>query len=103
MVRAKFKITQKVITQTVHNGELQELITVYAGPVTVPGSYVDNKWKVDETHPNFQWWNATPTGALNLGTVKKAAADQLVLDKEYYVDFTPVEEVDNSPIMWHPV
>lgn len=90
-VRARFKVTSKVITQIVHNGVVQELVTVYANPVTVPGSFVDNKWKVDETHPNFPWWNATPSGSLNLGTVKKEAADQLQLDKEYFVDFTLAE------------
>lgn len=91
MVTAKFKITSKVITQTMHNGEVKELITVYASPVMAPGQWVDNKWKVDETHPNFKWWDATPTGSLNLGTVKKEAADGLQLDKEYYVDFTLAE------------
>lgn len=90
-VRAKFKVTQKVITQTMHNGELRELITIFAVPVSAPGAYVDNKWTVDTTHPNFNWWDATPTGSINFGTVKKEAADQLQLDKEYFVDFTLAE------------
>lgn len=89
-VRAKFKVTQKMITQTAHNGVVTELVTVFASPVMAPGEVRNGKWMVDETHPNFQWWNATPSGQIQLGTVKKEAADQLELDKEYFVDFTPV-------------
>lgn len=38
---------------------------------------------------NKQFWDATPSGELRLGTINPGAWQQFELDKEYYLDFTP--------------
>lgn len=38
---------------------------------------------------NKAFFASTPTGILELNILNDAAADQFVLGKEYYVDFTP--------------
>jgi hypothetical protein len=43
------------------------------------------------TDENKQFFASTPSGQITLSIVNKAAADQLVLGKEYYVDFTEAE------------
>lgn len=37
------------------------------------------------------FWDATPTGSLQLGTVNPAAWEQFEIGKTYYLDFTPAE------------
>ena len=37
---------------------------------------------------NKAFWDATPTGSLQLGVVNQAAWSQFELGKEYYLDFT---------------
>lgn len=43
----------------------------------------------DPTHENTRFWAASPSGSFTLGTVNKAAVDQLELGKEYYFDIAP--------------
>ena len=40
---------------------------------------------------NKAFWNATPTGSLQLGIVNQAAWSQFELGKSYYLDFTPAD------------
>lgn len=89
-VRAKFVITQKQTTVSYMGPDQPkaEVVTVYGTPVCPP--WKDGK--PDPDHPNASWWKATPTGRFELGTVNPAAADQLVIGREYYVDFTPAED-----------
>lgn len=35
------------------------------------------------------FWNASPSGSLELGCINLVAADRFELGKEYYLDFTP--------------
>jgi hypothetical protein len=42
----------------------------------------------DPKHENSNFWQHSPTGSIELGTVNKAAWEQFELGKEYYVDFT---------------
>jgi len=43
----------------------------------------------DPTHENTKFWQASPSGMLELGTVNKAAVEQFDIGREFYVDFTP--------------
>jgi hypothetical protein len=75
-VRAKFVVGS--ITRTKHwdanKGEVQtiKLSPVFAG-----------------SEENKKFYEATPTGTIELGTVNEEAAKTFELGKEYYVDFTP--------------
>lgn len=70
-VRAKFKCTSKT-TALNYRGQ-----TIY--------SYKFNA-VVDGSEENKSFFEATPSGSLELGTVKD---DVFELGKEYYLDFTP--------------
>lgn len=45
----------------------------------------------DPNHENTKFWQASPSGQIQLGTVNLAAAQQFELGAEYYVDFTKAE------------
>jgi hypothetical protein len=72
MVRAKFVCDSK--TEFRHT---PGKATIVLEPVT--GGSDENKG----------FWEHTPGGRLELCTVNKDAADQFVVGREYYVDFTP--------------
>lgn len=38
---------------------------------------------------NKRFFNATPSGSIQLGVINAEAAQQFEVGKEYYVDFTP--------------
>lgn len=42
----------------------------------------------DPNHENTKFWQASPSGRLELGCVNLEAAQQFELGKEYYLDFT---------------
>lgn len=73
-VRAKF-VVQSVTTQQHWDKSKGNIATIKLLPVT-SGS--------DE---NKEFYAATPSGTIELGTVNQAAADQFQLGAEYYVDF----------------
>ncbi len=75
-VRAKFTVNS--ITRSKW-GE-QEVQTIKLSPVYGNG---------DPEHENTKFWQASPSGSIELGTVNEAAARQFELGKEYYIDFTP--------------
>lgn len=90
-VRAKFKVD--AIERQAHNSyphkdangrpdysrpERNELHTIKMSPV-----YGNN----DPNHENTKFWEASPSGKLELGTVNAAAAAQFELGAEYYIDF----------------
>ena len=76
MVRAKFHVTS--ITRTKHwdrsKGEIQtnKLLPVTSG-----------------SEENKAFFEASPSGSIELGTVNEEAAKVFELGKEYYIDFTP--------------
>lgn len=45
----------------------------------------------DPNHENTKFWQASPSGRLELNCVNEAASVQFEVGKEYYVDFTKVE------------
>lgn len=42
----------------------------------------------DSNHENTKFWQASPSGSLNLSCVNLAAAEVFGLGEEFYVDFT---------------
>lgn len=42
----------------------------------------------DPNHENTQFWQATPSGEVKLGTVKPEAWSQFEIGREYYLDFS---------------
>lgn len=89
-VRAKFRVGQvSDVKQNVYTGELDE---------KGHGIYENRDCKNiklyvvgGDTPENKQFFASTPSGTIDLSIVNPAASDQLVLGKEFYVDFTEVE------------
>jgi hypothetical protein len=44
---------------------------------------------VGPTDENKAFWNATPSGTIQMNITNKDAAVHFVLEREFYVDFTP--------------
>lgn len=91
MVRAKFQVNEiKRINTSVpkvdENGQTTygpgELRTVVMSPVYGNG---------DPEHENTKFWQASPSGTIEIGCANLQAAEAFELGKEYYVDFTPAE------------
>lgn len=72
MVRAKFRCEGK---ETLENGCIIHLSPVTSG-----------------SEENEKFFKYTPFGEIKLGVVNEEASKQFVSGKEYYVDFTSVEE-----------
>lgn len=75
MVRAKFRIEQ-ITTYAGNGGKTVTMRPVYSS---------------DPEHENKKFWDATPSGSIEMFIKSGEAADQFVVGKEYYVDFTPAE------------
>ena len=92
-VRAKFIISSLTrVHTTVPTGERDDQGRPKYGPgilVTIKGNPVYGNG--DPEHENTKFWQASPSGSLELGTVNEAAAAAFQLGKEYYVDFTLAE------------
>lgn len=94
-VRSKFKVTKierQMGSRPVDAGfseggtrnctwEKCEIWTVVLVPVS----------SQDPASENFKFWNASPSGQIQIGCANKEAVEQFDLDKEYYVDFTLAE------------
>lgn len=92
-VRAKFKVTRversmgsREVPASEPGGrptwEPTEIQTIILNPVYSP----------DPASENHQFWQASPSGEIRLGTINPAAWEAFALDQEYYVTFTPVEK-----------
>ena len=95
-VRAKFRVTQLAKSSQGKGADGVDMVSanVQLSPVmpTYDRSLNDGKggYVADE---NQAFWKATPSGRIELGLSPNVpAADAFELSKEYYVDFTPVEE-----------
>lgn len=98
-VRAKFKVASKKFAEGQKvkigaDGKPEKDARGY--DVTVPAEYVTIEMypvygNGDPHHENTKFWQASPSGKLELGCVNEAASKQFVVGKEYYVDFTPAE------------
>lgn len=45
----------------------------------------------DPNHENTKFWQASPSGIIELGCANLAAAEVFEIGKEVYVDFTPAD------------
>lgn len=74
-VRAKFKVISITITE--HWDKTKgNISTIKLSPV------------ISGSDKNKEFYAATPSGDITLGTINDSAASQFELGKEYYVDFT---------------
>jgi hypothetical protein len=80
-VRAKFKCTHKE-----PNPRDKDEFLLTFDPVT------------GGSPENDQFFKYTPSGQLRLGTVNRAAADQLHVGLEYYLDLTPAPAPAAAPV-----
>jgi hypothetical protein len=80
MLRCKMKVESVVETKDGDGKKNQEQVTLRAvyGP---------------EGSENRQWARYTPSGELRLSIDNQNAFGKLVKDREYYIDFTPAEEL----------
>lgn len=76
-VRAKFVVNSITISKHWEKDK-GNISTIKLSPVT--GGSEENK----------QFYAATPSGTIELGTLNQQATDQFELGAEYYVDFSPV-------------
>lgn len=89
--RAKFKVDAiRRSLGSARTGEQDEQGRDVWGPV--------EKWTLeaspvyangDPAHENSKFWEATPSGRLELGTINPAALEGFDLGSEFYVDLTP--------------
>ena len=77
-VRAKF-VCNSITRQKHWDREKGEIHSIKLLPVT------------DGSSENKLFYEATPSGIIELGTVNEAAAKCFELGKSYYIDFTPVD------------
>lgn len=97
MVRAKFKvhsITRTEGSRVVRNADGSEVKNERGYPEYEPCEMRTIKMSPvfgngDPSHENTKFWQASPSGSLELGCVNLDAANQFELGKEYYLDFHP--------------
>ncbi len=88
MVRAKFKVVEvrrmmsskKVSVDGRDMWTPCEMQTIRLNPVS------------SGSEENKKFWEATPSGAIELGVINEEAWKGFELDKEYYIDFTLAEK-----------
>lgn len=102
MVRAKFKVTAIESTQE-SRGHYED-----KDGNRVSGYGADRQWVEDspiekrtvklspvysseEGTENKKFWDATPSGSMELGVINQEAWKHFVLGGEYYVDFVPAD------------
>ena len=79
-IRAKFKVVSKLPNQYGTGGRLV-LTPVYS---------------TDPESENKKFWDATPNGLLDMHITNQVAFDGFELQKDYYLDFTPVAEAEET-------
>ncbi len=78
MVRAKFFVASVENTTDVDGKILSQAVRLY--PV------------YGETGENKEFWEATPTGLVEMTITNPRAFDRFAQGKSYYIDFTPTDE-----------
>lgn len=88
-VRAKFMVSSKTEALYSTNPPVK-MVTVKMSPVgpTSRKNPTTGSWEQVQNE-NSLFWNASPSGSLELGCINLVAADRFELGKEYYLDFTP--------------
>lgn len=93
IVRAKFKVDQ--ISR--HLSSRSKLIVTADGksnwesyPIELCTIILSPVYSSDPNNENHAFWEATPSGKIELGVVNAEAVKDFDLGNEYYIDFTPV-------------
>lgn len=95
VVRAKFKVTRIGLSMnTVQRRDAEGKPVTENGrnvydPVECRTIVLHPVYSDDPASENKTFWDASPSGEIQLGTVNPKAWERFELDKEYYVDFTP--------------
>lgn len=89
MVKAKFKCDEVRRQLTMRDsGQKNELGSPIYKPVEMQTIIMSPVYgNGDPNHENTKFWNASPSGKLELGCINLAAAEQFELGKEYYLTF----------------
>lgn len=85
-VRAKFRLNSYTAELHGRNAEDGSRTSVEKRTLNFTPVYSSNG-----NDENKRFWDATPSGSLQLGTVNPDAWSQFEVGKEYYLDFTPAE------------
>ncbi len=94
MVRAKFRLNS--YTTELHTSSHQEerdgkTVWVQDGPKEKRTLNFTPVYSQDPDSENKTFWEATPSGSIQLGVVNQAAWGNFEIGKEYFVDFSPAE------------
>lgn len=87
-VRAKFKV-DKIERQIYGRYDSK---TNTSTPVEMQTVVMSPVYSNEEGTENKKFWDASPSRQLTLGCINQAAWQHFELGKEYYIDFTKVEE-----------
>jgi hypothetical protein len=82
-VRAKFKVNMVTLQMGSTKNEEGKWV-----PAPIKTVHLSPVYSDDPNSENKKFWQASPSGKIELGCINMAAADQFELDKEYYIDFT---------------
>lgn len=88
MIRAKFRLTEWKNSEGGRRVDGKYESCILASLVFIPVG--------DDSPENKQFWEATPSGRIELGVVNPEAVEEFELLKEYYVDFTEVKDLPDS-------
>ena len=91
MVRAKFKVTEVKRSMSTGVVDRKEDGSPIYGNVEVQSVKLAPVYSTDPNSENKKFWDASPSGSIELGVVNQAAWSEFELDKEYYIDFTKAE------------
>ncbi len=90
-VRAKFRLNS--YTTEMHNSYPDYAKTKYQNPVPVEKRTLNftpvGVNQDEDGSENALFWEASPSGSLQLGVVNQEAWEQFELGKSYYLDFIP--------------
>lgn len=88
MTRAKFRLNS--YTTELHNSGHYEDGKYVSDPPKEKRTLNFTPVMSDDKNPeNRAFWEASPSGSIQLGIVNQAAWTNFEIGKEYYVDFTP--------------
>jgi hypothetical protein len=87
-VRAKFRCSTITLMQTyLYDKDAGQSVPAPARSIVLEPVYGQG----DPAHENTKFWQATPSGRIEMSIVNATAAECFEVGKEYFVDFTPAE------------
>lgn len=102
-IRAKFRVTEiqrREIFSTLRDENGNKLKNdqgaELTGNVEVQTIHMTPVYSSNPNSENHKFWESSPGGKLELNCINMNAAKQFLLGKEYYLDFTLADIMDNS-------